>query len=172
MADAAARIVFDIAGSSGDLDVDTERDGPARALVENRRVVATAVVADGGEPQTRRELSRMVAELAYKHGALVHGHSPDGLVAVFGLEVAGEDDIASAMQFSLDAVELARETTGPSLRVATRAGIAAQRSPRTLRLRGGEGSGGRHGSEVDDGGADDGTTKHGSGLLEAHGSRH
>ncbi len=132
----AARIVFDIAGSSGDLDPSSEPDAPTRALVENRRVVATAVVADGGEPQTRRELSRRVAELAYKHGALVHGHSPDGLVAVFGLEVAGEDDIASAMQFSLDAVELARETTGPSLRVATRAGIAAQRSPRTLRLRG------------------------------------
>ncbi|HEU5054893.1 MAG TPA: protein kinase, partial [Kofleriaceae bacterium] len=138
----AARIVFDIAGSSGDLDVEAEANGPARALVENRRVVATAVVADGGTPETRRELSRMVAELAYKHGALVHGHSPDGLVAVFGLEVAGEDDIASAMQFSLDAVELAREATGadrgggPSLRVATRAGIAAQRSPRTLRLRG------------------------------------
>jgi len=138
----AARIVFDIAGTSSDLDVDAEADGPARALVENRRVVATAVVADGGEPETRRELSRMVAELAYKHGALVHGHSPDGLVAVFGLEVAGEDDIASAMQFSLDAVELAREATGadrsggPSLRLATRAGIAAQRSPRALRLRG------------------------------------
>ena len=136
-----ARVAFDIASSSDDLDVDAEADGPARALVENRRVVATAVVADGGERETRRELSRMVAELAYKHGALVHGHSPDGLVAVFGLEVAGEDDIASAMQFSLDAVELARETAadrsgGPSLRVATRAGIAAQRSPRALRLRG------------------------------------
>jgi serine/threonine protein kinase/tetratricopeptide (TPR) repeat protein len=126
--------------SSGDESVDRQDDGAA--LVENRRVVATAVVADGGESQTRRELCRMVAELAYKHGALVHGHTGDGLVAVFGLEVAGEDDIASAMQFSLDAVELARETTqadrtgGPSLRVATRAGIAAQRSARTLHLRG------------------------------------
>ncbi|HTE49247.1 MAG TPA: protein kinase [Kofleriaceae bacterium] len=115
---------------------------PSPALVENRRVVATAVVVDGGQPETQRELVRMLAELAYKHGALLHSHAPDGLVAVFGLEVAGEDDIAGAMQYSLDAVELARETAqadlaaSPSIRIATRAGIAAQKSAGSMRVRG------------------------------------
>ena len=115
----------------------------AASLGENRRVVATAVRVSGGEPDGRRELARLLSELAYKHGAVVHKGGPDGLVAVFGLEVAGEDDIASAMQFSLDAVEMSRETAradprgvGPSVRIATRAGITAQRSGRSVRLRG------------------------------------
>ncbi|HKE15633.1 MAG TPA: protein kinase [Kofleriaceae bacterium] len=115
--------------------------GAGAALVENRRVVATAVVVDGGRPETRRELIRMLAELVYKHGALLHSHAPDGLVAVFGLEVAGEDDIAAAMQFSTDAVELARLAQAelaacPSVRIATRAGIAAQKSAGSMRMRG------------------------------------
>ena len=125
---------------AADDDVTAGADGPAPGspdpgptLVENRRVVATAVVVDGGQPDSQRELVRMLAELAYKHGALLHSNAPDGLVAVFGLEVAGEDDIAGAMQYSLDAVELARETAqaglaaSPSIRIATRAGIAAQK---------------------------------------------
>jgi serine/threonine protein kinase/tetratricopeptide (TPR) repeat protein len=112
------------------------------ALVENRRVVATAVMVDGGARASRRELSRMVAELAYKHGALVPSQSGDELVAVFGLEIAGEDDIASAMQFSLDAVELARDSApanragGLAIRIATRAGISAQRTGPAFKLRG------------------------------------
>jgi serine/threonine protein kinase/tetratricopeptide (TPR) repeat protein len=135
-------------GDSGDepLAVAEAEPEPAAeggpALVENRRVVATAVVVDGGHPEARREVLRMVAELVYKHGALLHSHAPDGLVAVFGLEVAGEDDIAGAMQFSIDVVELARETAQadlaacPSVRIATRAGIAAQKSAGSMRMRG------------------------------------
>jgi len=120
---------------------DPAEGAPGTALVENRRVVATAVVMDGGQPETRRELVRMLADLAYKHGALLHSQTPDGLVAVFGFEVAGEDDIAGAMQFSIDAVELARETAqgelavSPSVRIATRAGIAAQKSGASMRMR-------------------------------------
>ncbi len=115
--------------------------GPA--LVENRRVVATAVAVDGGEPKDRRELLRILSELVYKHGALLHSQTVDGLVAVFGLEVAGEDDIAGAMQFSIDAVELVREASQgeladccPSMRIATRAGVAAQKSGGSMRVRG------------------------------------
>ena len=138
-------IITEVVDSGDEPLSDPQGTSPGRlssALVENRRVVATAVVCDGGEPGTRRELTRMTAELAYKHGALVHSQAADGLVAVFGLEVAGEDDIASAMQFSLGAVELARATAqadragGPALRVATRAGITAQRSGQAVRLRG------------------------------------
>jgi tetratricopeptide (TPR) repeat protein len=115
--------------------------GPA--LVENRRVVATAVIVDGGHPDRQRELLRILAELVYKHGALLHSQTSEGLVAVFGLEVAGEDDIAGAMQFSLDAIELAAEATDgalstccPQMRLATRAGIAAQKSGGSVRVRG------------------------------------
>lgn len=113
-----------------------------RALGENRRVVATAIVIDGGAADTRRELRRMLADLAYKHGAVIHSQTADSVVAIFGLEIAGEDDIAHAMQYSLDAVELARTARSdrdeqPVVRIATRAGITAQRRDDAVKLRAG-----------------------------------
>ena len=124
---------------AADQPVDTD------VLLERRRVVVSAVLIDGGEPETRRMLGRILADLAYKRGAVIHGHSDDSLVAVFGLQQAGEDDIASAMHYALDATELARSSAastdrrcaGLAVRIATRAGIVAQRRKDQLRLRGG-----------------------------------
>jgi serine/threonine protein kinase/tetratricopeptide (TPR) repeat protein len=116
---------------------------PAASLLEKRRVCATAVLVEGGSEETQRELCRILADIAYKRGAVVHGKTDTSLIAVFGLEIAGEDDVASSMQYALDAVELARETgaatfgSGPTLevRIAARAGIVAQRRDEVIRLR-------------------------------------
>lgn len=106
-------------------------DTPMPRLFEKRRVVALAAVVDGGDAESRRLLAAVLGHLAYKHGAVVHGQSEDGVVAVFGLEVAGEDDVANAMSYALHAVETARDARpqgqGEALRVriAARAGVVA-----------------------------------------------
>ncbi len=116
--------------------IDDELDAHTIApLFEKRRVVATAVLVSdsNGHSDLGRAVSELIeilSHLAYKHGAVIHEQRSGELVAVFGLEVAGEDDVAKAMTFALDAVEATRETnrtTGRQLevRVAARAGIVA-----------------------------------------------
>ncbi|HUH03963.1 MAG TPA: protein kinase [Kofleriaceae bacterium] len=97
-------------------------------LTERRRVVAVVLVVRGA-PETVGQASTMLADLAYKRGAVVHTHEAEHLVVVFGLEIAGEDNVALAMGYSLDAVELVKETgsTDLELRIAARAGVVAQR---------------------------------------------
>jgi tetratricopeptide (TPR) repeat protein/tRNA A-37 threonylcarbamoyl transferase component Bud32 len=100
------------------------------ALVDKRRCVAVAARLECASADTRLELHHGICELAYKHGAVVYDQRGDGIVAVFGLEVAGEDDVAQAMGFCLDAVELVREAPEggrSTVRLAARAGIQAQR---------------------------------------------
>ncbi len=113
-----------------------EQEPPAHvaelvSLVERRRVVAVSARLECDAPEARAELTRGVADLAYKHGAVLYSQSDEVVVPVFGLEVAGEDDVAHAMAFCLDAVDLVREAPGgggvATVRLAARAGIVAQR---------------------------------------------
>lgn len=112
-------------------DIDSDAKRPV-ALLEKRRVVACAVLVDGGSEPLRQQLTRMLGDLAYKRGAVVHSEHADGVVALFGLEVAGEDDVANAMSYALDTVEAAREAArlvegDMAVRIGARAGITAQR---------------------------------------------
>lgn len=99
---------------------------PLMELIDKRRVVAVAALLEA-DADARHELRRGLAELAYKHGAVILQQDDAEVVVVFGLEVAGEDDIAHAMGFCLDAVELARGGARAQVRLAARAGIVAQR---------------------------------------------
>ena len=105
-------------------------EGPT-TLMDRRHVVAVVIIATGSAPATRREIIRMLADLAYKRGAVVHDQEDDSAVAVFGLEIAGEDNLARAMGYALDAVEVSRETAvvtagALGLHIAARAGIVAK----------------------------------------------
>ena len=118
-----------------------EHEPPSLAnLIDKRRVVITILRLDGGADTRRRQVSRALCDLAYKRGAVVHESSDDEIVAIFGLELAGEDNIASSMHFALDAAELARDAVGDgqpmSLRSAARSGVVAQRRADTYQLRG------------------------------------
>ena len=114
-----------------------------KLLREKRHVVATCALLEGGNPDITQELVRLLAELAYKRGAVVSEQTHDSIACVFGLEVAGEDDVGSAMQYSLDATELVRETSRHSLggldidvRIGSRAGVIAQRRSDGIHIRG------------------------------------
>ncbi len=114
-------------------DIDEEVSAEASlTLMDRRRVVVVVLLASGGAATTRRELLRMLADLAYKRSAVLHDQREDSLEVVFGLEIAGEDNLARALGYALDAVEVSREAAAVSegaltLRVAARAGIVAQR---------------------------------------------
>jgi predicted ATPase/tRNA A-37 threonylcarbamoyl transferase component Bud32 len=107
-----------------------DEDVPAiPRLFEKRRVVAVAALLEGGLPTARHELLQVLGHLAYKHGGIIHQQDAEGLIAMFGLEVAGEDDVARAMSYALDAVEVVRETDpaagGVVVRIAAQAGVVA-----------------------------------------------
>ncbi len=74
-------------------------------LAEHRRAVVVAAVIDGPAAEAA-PLAATLGELAYKRGGLVVADDP---VVAFGLEIAGEDDAATAMAFALDAQLAARE---------------------------------------------------------------
>jgi serine/threonine protein kinase/predicted ATPase len=125
-------------GSSMDLSVPS-----LEALIDKRRVVVAVLLLHGGIEERRRQLSGALCDLAYKRGAVIHQFDASEVVAIFGLEVAGEDDVASAMHFAIDASDLARETGTQQggeepirLRSAARAGVVAQRKVGGYQLRG------------------------------------
>lgn len=112
-------------------------------LIDKRRVVVSLLLLDGGTPDRRREISLALCDLAYKRSAVIHDSSESSVVAVFGLEMAGEDDIANAMHFAIDAAELVADSSARidstdriELRSAARAGVVAQRYGTEYRLRG------------------------------------
>jgi len=67
--------------------------------------------------------------VAYKHDAVVLDSAPDSLLCIFGLERANEDDLAQAMAYALDALEIARSLSpqGIVVRLGARQGIVARR---------------------------------------------
>ncbi len=113
------------------------------ALIDKRRVVVAVLLLEGGKSDRLRELVSSLCDLAYKRGAVIHDRSESEVVAIFGLEMAGEDDVANAMHFAIDAGELARDATDPgdvdnaiALRSAARSGVVAQRKGSEYQLRG------------------------------------
>lgn len=103
-------------------------------LGEQRRVVFVACRlgeghADREAPsETFRRDRRLVADLAYKHGAVVEAEGVEWLHATFGVEFAGEDDLLQASRFALDAIEALREAsaTATPLRIGMQSGIIAR----------------------------------------------
>jgi len=93
------------------------------ALAERRRAVVVAGVVEAPSADIQRPVTRAIGELAYQRGGVVLRMEDDSLVVAFGLEIAGEDDVAVAMGWALDASALARDTSA-SLKVGARTGIS------------------------------------------------
>ena len=113
------------------------------ALAERRRIVLLACLLSGAPPDELRPVTKGLGELAYQRGGVVLELEPAALVVAFGLEIAGEDDVATAMGWALDAAAMARDTTGEpdgerdgdgggaaiQVRIGARAGVATAVAP-------------------------------------------
>lgn len=97
---------------------------PTGMLAERRRAVVVAALLDGGDGDMLRPIAKSLGELAYQRGGVVLALDDASLVLAFGLEVAGEDDVAIAMGWALDAAAMARDAGG-SLRIGARTGVAS-----------------------------------------------
>jgi tetratricopeptide (TPR) repeat protein/tRNA A-37 threonylcarbamoyl transferase component Bud32 len=101
-------------------------------LAERRRIVVVAGLLSGAPPDALRPVTKSLGELAYQRGGVVLELEPAALIVAFGLEIAGEDDVAIAMGWALDAAAMARDTAAdlaadnPTVRVriGARAGVA------------------------------------------------
>ncbi|HEY5927431.1 MAG TPA: protein kinase [Kofleriaceae bacterium] len=100
-------------------------------LAERRRTVVVAAQLDGATRDVLRPIARSLGELAYQRGGVVLQQDDDALLVAFGLEVAGEDDVAVAMGWALDAAAMTRDAGGlesgaaaPALRIGARTGAA------------------------------------------------
>jgi tetratricopeptide (TPR) repeat protein len=81
-------------------------------LAERRRSVVVAAQLDGAPTEVLRPIARSLGELAYQRGGVVLQLHDDALLVAFGLEVAGEDDVAVAMGWALDAAAMTRDAGG------------------------------------------------------------
>jgi serine/threonine protein kinase/tetratricopeptide (TPR) repeat protein len=102
---------------------------------ERRRTVVVAGVLEGGDREQLRPIAKSLGELAYQRGGVVLELADDALIVVFGLEVVGEDDVAIAMGWALDAAAMARDAAGtehgagsPRLRVGARTGVVTSKT--------------------------------------------
>jgi serine/threonine protein kinase/tetratricopeptide (TPR) repeat protein len=126
----------------GDSPIDDDLGAAAGdAPAERRRIVIVAGLLAGAPPDTLRPVTRSLGELAYQRGGVVLEQRPDALIVAFGLEVAGEDDVAIAMGWALDAAAMARDTAADGetvqVRIGARAGVttaAASASSPALRV--------------------------------------
>ncbi len=120
-----------VAGEAVDEPIDDDLGVQATATpVERRRTVVVVGVLSGAPSAVLRPITRGLGELAYQRGGVVLALESDALVVAFGLEVAGEDDVAVAMGWALDAAAVAREkhtgdTGSPQLRVGARTNVAS-----------------------------------------------
>jgi serine/threonine protein kinase/tetratricopeptide (TPR) repeat protein len=100
------------------------------ALAERRRAVVVAALLEGAPPEVLRPIAKSVGELAYQRGGVVLRIDDDALIVAFGLEVAGEDDVAVAMGWALDASAMTRDAgtdvggVGPVLKIGARTGVS------------------------------------------------
>ena len=115
-------------------DIDDDLGAPEVALLrERRRAVIVALLVDGASPEARGALARTLTELAYKRGGVLLAVDDAGAVVAFGLEIAGEDDVATAVAFAVDASGAAREAQAGKppgdaamVRIGARAGVGIQ----------------------------------------------
>jgi serine/threonine protein kinase/tetratricopeptide (TPR) repeat protein len=103
------------------------------AVADRRRTVVVAGLLEGAERDQLRPVAKSLGELAYQRGGVVLELADDALIVVFGLEVVGEDDVAIAMGWALDAAAMAKdaggvEADGIRLRVGARTGVATSKS--------------------------------------------
>ncbi|HEU0030246.1 MAG TPA: protein kinase [Kofleriaceae bacterium] len=144
--------------SYDELDVEAEPPAPALAddepidddlgalatglPAERRRSVVVAASLTGASGDILRSVAHSLGELAYQRGGVVlatdAGARDASLVIAFGLEVPGEDDVAVAMGWALDASAVIRDLAsdtgvhavdgtmqGIQLRIGARTGVAA-----------------------------------------------
>ncbi len=135
------------ATSFDDLEVEQSADAPVEPVVvdepidddlgvlataapaERRRTVVVAAQLAGASGDLLRPIAKSLGELAYLRGGVVVEQTDDALLVAFGLEVAGEDDVAVAMGWALDAAAMARDAGSgehgtPALRIGARTGVA------------------------------------------------
>lgn len=96
------------------------------AFGEQRRFVLLHAIIDGGSADVARMLARTLGELAFQRGGIALVVEERGLMVAFGLQIAGEDDVAAAMGWSLDASTLVRDSSDRALvglRIGARAGV-------------------------------------------------
>ncbi|MEP6860637.1 MAG: protein kinase [Deltaproteobacteria bacterium] len=123
------------AGAMADEPIDDDLGAVATgAAIERRRTVVVVGVLSGAPTETLRPITRALGELAYQRGGVVLALEPEALVVAFGLEVAGEDDVAVAMGWALDAAALAKErhsgyAGAPRLRIGARTNVASTATP-------------------------------------------
>ncbi len=113
----------------GDAPIDDDLGEVAGGgLAERRRIVLVAGLLSGAPPDALRPVTKSLGELAYQRGGVVLELEPAALIVAFGLEIAGEDDVAIAMGWALDAAAMARDTAGDGdsvqVRIGARAGVA------------------------------------------------
>ncbi|MBP9086391.1 MAG: protein kinase [Kofleriaceae bacterium] len=122
--------------------IDAIDDGGMRevdaGVSERRRIVVAFALLDGGPADSLRLLTRSLGELAYQRGGVVIALEERGILVAFGLEIAGEDDVAMAMAWSLDASAMARDASGDrapaSVRIGARTGVTTQPGAGTSRI--------------------------------------
>ncbi|HEX3763561.1 MAG TPA: protein kinase, partial [Kofleriaceae bacterium] len=113
----------------GDAPIDDDLGEVAgSALAERRRIVLVAGLVSGAPPDALRPVTKSLGELAYQRGGVVLEFEPAALIVAFGLEIAGEDDVAIAMGWALDAAAMARDAAADGdpvqVRIGARAGVA------------------------------------------------
>jgi serine/threonine protein kinase/tetratricopeptide (TPR) repeat protein len=119
-----------LAGTAlGDAPIDDDLGAMAPGeLAERRRIVIVVALLAGAAADRLRPVTKSLGELAYQRGGVVLELSPDALVVAFGLEIAGEDDVAIAMGWALDAAAMVRDTAADgealTMRIGARAGVA------------------------------------------------
>jgi predicted ATPase/serine/threonine protein kinase len=95
------------AAAQDDPDQITERStlsgSTAQPLGERKRCIAVAALLEG-TPEQLAEMEKLVSDIAYKLDGLVHERG-ERLVVLFGLPLADENDVVSAIRFALDALE-------------------------------------------------------------------
>ncbi len=100
----------------------------AGVQAERRRSVVVAATVDGATVELARAVVRSLGELAYQRGGVVVVLDDRALVAAFGLEVAGEDDVSVAMGWALDACAIARDASSEdavlALKIGARTGVS------------------------------------------------
>jgi serine/threonine protein kinase/tetratricopeptide (TPR) repeat protein len=118
----------------GDAPIDDDLGVAAMAtLAERRRIVIVAGLLAGTSPDALRPVARSLGALAYQRGGVVLEQKPDALTVAFGLEIAGEDDVAIAMGWALDAIAMVRDTAADGeavqVRIGARAGVTTASAP-------------------------------------------